>query len=59
MKNKRNANDTQRGNTLPIPDIDIIDLENDGAAEAGMGKGEKYAFMLLHSCLRKRTGVGK
>ena len=34
MKNKRNANDTQRGNTLPIPDIDIIDLENDGAAEA-------------------------
>lgn len=34
MKNKRNSNDAQRGNTLPIPDIDIIDLENDGTAES-------------------------
>lgn len=34
MKNRRSTNDAQQGNTLPIPDIDIIDLENDGMAEA-------------------------
>ncbi len=66
MKNKRNANDTQRGNTLPIPDIDIIDLENDGAAEASAepasedahpaaagkkGKKNDRPFRVLHIAL--------